>query len=381
MITLGIDRLEEYLDLFTNKKVGLITNPTGVNSDFVTTIDLLHKHTNLVALFSPEHGVRGDLQAGVRLDDYVDKDTGCTVYSLYGKNKQPTKEMMDQIDILVFDIQDVGARFYTFIYTMGYALKACGLYDTPMVVFDRPNPVNALTVEGNIIKDDRTSFVGGYSLPQRYGLTIGELARYINEEEKIHADLTVIPMDGYKRSMDYEDTHLHWVLPSPNIPTTKTPYYYLSTCLFEGTNISEGRGTTKPFQIIGSPFFQTKAVLEQLKAYSLPGIAFRPMTFTPTFSKHQGELCHGLELYITDKKSFQPVITGMILLKCIEEIHEDFAFNPPYIARLNPMIDLLTGDDFIRTNRLSIDEITTLIQKDSNDFLVKKRRYHLYEDE
>ena len=230
MITVGIERLQEYKQLFKGKRVGLITNPTGINREFTSTIDLLHQETNLVSLFSPEHGVRGDLQAGERLTDYVDEKTGCMVFSLYGATKKPTKEMMDTIDILAFDIQDVGARFYTFLYTMAYGLMACKEFDKPYVVFDRPNPVNGMDVEGNRLDLAFSSFVGNYELPQRYGLTIGELALYLNEELDIKADLHVVKMTDYKRTMTYKETEFPWVFPSPNIPTMDTPFYYLSTC-------------------------------------------------------------------------------------------------------------------------------------------------------
>lgn len=380
MIQVGIERLEEYLHLFDGKRVGLITNPTGVNRQFETTIDLLQKHTNLVALFSPEHGVRGDLQAGVSLGDYIDPDTGCMVYSLYGKHKQPTPEMMAEIDVLVFDIQDVGARFYTFLYTMAYALQACALSNTQCIVFDRPNPVGGTIVEGNIILESCTSFVGNHGLPQRYGLTVGELAQYFNEERGIHAPLEVVPMTGYKRSMSYHDTGLPWVMPSPNIPTMDTPLYYLSTCIFEGTNVSEGRGTTKPFQIIAAPYLDTAWLIEAVKEYDLPGVQFRPFYVSPTFSKHQGVLCAALELYITDETAFQPVYTGMVLCKLIEQHHPEFTYNKPYKEGLRQMIDLLNGDDFLRTGRLDIADIQHKLQQDRLIFTERKRRYHIYED-
>ena len=202
MVKLGIERIDEYLSLFEGKRVGLITNPTGVDHNLKSTIDILNEKTNLVALFSPEHGVRGDLQAGVRLDTYVDPDTGITVYSLYGKTRKPTTEMMDEIDVLCFDIQDVGARFYTYLYTMAYSMQACKEHDKPMVIFDRPNPVNARDVEGNILNVTYRSFVGYYPLPQRYGLTIGELATFFNEEFDIHASIHVIPMSNLNSNME-----------------------------------------------------------------------------------------------------------------------------------------------------------------------------------
>ena len=312
VIKCGIDVIDNYLDLFDGKRVGLITNPTGVNHSLLSTIDILNEKANLVALFSPEHGVRGDLQAGVQLDDYVDSKTGIKVYSLYGKNKKPSKEMMDQVDVLVFDIQGVGARFYTYIYTMAYAMMACAEEGKLMVVLDRPNPVNGIDVEGNILNLEYRSFVGYYPITQRHGLTIGELACLFNDEFDIHANLKVVKMEGYQRSMEYKDTGLHWILPSPNIPTPETTLYYLSTCIFEGTNMSEGRGTTKPFQIIGSPYLDVEKVLQELSKWKIKGVEYRQLYFTPIFSKHKGELCNGIELFITDKKEFLPVQFGYI---------------------------------------------------------------------
>ena len=379
MIQLPLDRIEEIKALVGDKRVGLITNPTGVNKDLVSTIDILHKETNLVALFSPEHGVRGDLQAGEKLDDYIDPDTGCMVYSLYGQHKKPSPEMMAAIDVLVFDIQDVGVRFYTYLYTMAYAMMACQEQGKPMIVLDRPNPIDANTVEGTILDTTYCSFVGYYPIPQRYGLTIGELALLFNTEFDIQCDLTVLPLQGYKRSMTYRDTGLPWVFHSPNIPTEDTPYYYLATCYFEGTNISEGRGTATPFKVFGSPFLDSIQLIQQLQTHQLPGVLFRPVYFTPTFSKHQGELCKGVELFITDKARFEPVKTGYTILTEIKK-HPAFHFLPPYKEGLNQMIDLLTGSNWIRTDAKSLPEMVDQIKQDSEAFAVLKRRYQIYGD-
>ena len=379
MIKLGIERLDDYLSLFEGKRVGLITNPTGVDHNLKSTIDILNEKTNLVALFSPEHGVRGDLQAGVRLDTYVDPVTNITVYSLYGQTRKPTKEMLDKIDVLCFDIQGVGARFYTYLYTMSYSMQACQEHGIPMVIFDRPNPVNAETVEGNILNIKYRSFVGYYPLPQRYGLTIGELAMFFNEEYDIHADIKIIPMNGYTRDMDYYDTGLDWVLPSPNIPTIDTTYLYLATCIFEGTTLSEGRGTALPFRIVGSPYLKSDFIINEIKKYNLKGVKFRTIYFTPTFSKHQGELCKGIELILTDKKTFEPVKTGYILLDLIKKNHEEFDYIPPFTKGGHPFMDLISGDDFVRLDSLTIEEILEKIELDSQTFKLQKRRYHIYD--
>lgn len=379
MVRLGIDLISKYKSIFSHKRVGLITNPTGLDSNFKTTIDILNDETNLVALFSPEHGVRGDLQAGVKAVDYIDEITGIKVYSLYGKIKKPSKEMMNKIDLLAFDIQDVGARYYTYLYTMAYALMACKENNKTMVIFDRPNPVNADTVEGNILNTTYRSFVGYYPIPQRYGLTIGELAFLFNEEFGINADLKVIRMENYQRQMDYSNTGLAFILPSPNIPTIETCYSYLATCLFEGTNLSEGRGTTKPFQIIGSPFLDVDWLLEELDNQNLEGIKFRKIYFTPTFSKHQNLLCKGVELIITDKNLFEPVITGFILLTLIKNHHNEFKFLSSFTKSEHLFIDLLVGNNFLREENYSIKEIKNIIKDDSDKFRHLKRGYHLYD--
>jgi len=378
MIKVGIERLDDYLHLFKNKKVGLITNPTGVDRFFKSTIDILNEKVNLVALYSPEHGVKGNLQAGVRLDDYVDEETGCTVYSLYGKNKKPTKEMVEGIDILCFDIQDVGARFYTFIYTLAYTMMSAAENNIEYVVFDRPNPVGGLVVEGNILDINYRSFIGYYPLVQRYGLTVGELAKLYNEEYKISCKLHIVKMENYERKMDFSDTGQPWVLPSPNIPTPLSTYAYLATCIFEGTNLSEGRGTTLPFSVIGAPWLDVDKLLIDLDKAKLNGVKFRKLYFTPMFSKHKDKLCKGIEMYITDKKTFKPVVTGYTMLCLIRESNNEFSFNVAYKAGMHPMIDLNTGGNFLRESKLNLKEIIKKIESDSLIFKSMKERYHLY---
>ncbi len=379
MIKLGIDRIDHYLHMFKGKRVGLITNPTGVNKDLVTTINIMNQKTDLVALFSPEHGVRGELQAGVKLDDFVDAQTGITVYSLYGKNKKPSKEMMEKIDVLAIDIQDVGARYYTFLYTMAYALEACKESGKEIIIFDRPNPVNAVEVEGNILNIEYRSFVGYYPIPQRYGLTVGELATLFNEEYKINANLTIIEMTGYKRSMDYLDTGIDWIMPSPNIPTPETTYQYLATCLFEGTNMSEGRGTSKPFSIIGSPYLKHDFIVNEIRKYHLPGVKFRSLYFTPMFSKHKDILCKGIELIVWDKHVFKPVKTGYILFDLIRRHHKEFDYIKPFTNNGRHFFDYLTGDSYLRENRYPIEAVLRRIEKESETFKQLKRRYQIYD--
>ena len=379
MVKLGIDRIDDYLYLFEGKRVGLITNPTGVNSSLKSTIDILKEKTHLVALFSPEHGIRGNIQAGEKLATYIDDKTGCTVYSLYGQTKRPTKEMLEQIDVLCIDIQDVGSRFYTYVYTMAYAMEACREYGKTFVVFDRPNPIGGYQVEGNILDLSFRSFIGYFPIPQRHGMTIGELAYLFNDAFGIGCDLTVIPMEGWSREMYWWDTGLLWVLPSPNMPTVNTAIVYNATCVFEGTNVSEGRGTTKPFEIIGAPWIDPEELADRMNAYHLPGVVFRPLYFTPTFSKYQGTMCGGVELMLTDPRAFQTVKTGWTLLYTIRMLYPDhFAFNPPYKEGMHPMIDLNVGNDFIRMNRYSLEELDAILERDAASFAELKAKYHLY---
>lgn len=371
--------LDDNLEFFKNKRVGLITNPTGTNSDFLSTVKIIKQHLNLTTLFSPEHGFRGDLQAGVRLDDYVDDETGCMVYSLYGKNKIPTAKMLKNIDVLCFDIQDVGARFYTYIYTMAYAMIAAKEHGKEFVVFDRPNPVGGVKLEGNILDMNFKSFVGNYPILQRHGLTVGELAMLFNDEYEINVDLKVIKMSGWKRNMLFKDTLLPWIAPSPNLPTPESTINYLCTCIFEGTNVSEGRGTTRPFSIVGAPWLDVELVLLELERMDFQGVKFRKLYFTPSFSKHQGELCAGIEIYVNDYELFEPVYTGYSILKIIEKSHTEFEFRAPFKEGHNPMINLLNGSDFLKNDSLSLDEIKTKFIKDKRAFSLVKERYHLYE--
>lgn len=379
MIKFGIERIDDFSHIFKDKKVGLITNPTGVDKNLKSSVDILNEKVNLVSLYSPEHGIRGDLQAGEKLDTYIDEITNLTVYSLYGETKKPTKEMLKGIDVLCFDIQDVGARFYTYIYTMAYAMMAAVENDITFVVFDRPNPLGGIKTEGNILDLEYRSFVGYYPILQRHGLTIAELAKLFNEEYKIGAKLVLIPMEGWKRYDEYKNTNLNWVLPSPNLPTTESIYAYLATCYFEGTNVSEGRGTTRPFNFFGAPWMKNREVIKELKKQEFEGVLFREVYFTPTFSKHKDELCKGIELVITDYNKFTPVILGMTILHIIEDLHDEFDYRGPYSKGGNPMINLLTGDNFIKERTLSIKEIKKKFKKDSEIFEETKRKYHIYE--
>lgn len=375
----GIDNIEYWEKLFEGKRVGLITNPTGANENLESTIDILREKVNLVRLFSPEHGVRGDIQAGVKVGNYTDDKTGIPVTTLYGKSKKPTAEMLEDIDILAIDIQDVGSRLYTYLYTMSYCMEGCAQHNKIFVVFDRPNPLGGEVVEGNLVQDGFTSFVGLHPIPYRYGLTIGETAKLFNEEFKIKCDLKIVPMAGWKRNMFYEETGLLWVTPSPNMPTVDTAFVYNSSCIFEGTNISEGRGTTKPFEFVGAPWLDAEHLAEEMNSLQLEGILFRPVYFTPTFSKHKDTLCKGVQLHITNRKIFSSVKTGLYLLENIKRLSGDrFEYLKAYTPTGSPMIDYNTGSDFIRTHDFSAEEVYQNWDKEAQEFKIRKEKYHIY---
>lgn len=375
----GIDNIDEYMDIFEGKRVGLITNNTGYNSEFKSTIDILSERTNLTALYSPEHGIRGDIQAGEMVESYIDLKTGIRVYSLYGKNKRPTKEILENVDILAFDIQDVGARFYTYLYTMSYAMESCSKFNKEFVVFDRPNPINGNDVEGNILNENYSSFVGRYPIPQRYGLTIGEVASLFNKEFSIGAKLKVIPLKNWNREMYYEDTGLNFIMPSPNMPTVDTAVVYPGTCIFEGTNISEGRGTTRPFEIIGAPWLDGFKIADMMNKLQLCGVKLRSIFFTPTFSKHSGKLCEGIQIHVTDRKIYKPVKTGIFLYEIIKgESKDKFDFITFKGKKLNYGIDYLAGDNSLRKASMNINKLYEKWQEDSFKFKELKKKYHLY---
>ena len=377
-IMLGIDKIDDYAIFFAGKRVGLITNQTGVNRKLVSTIDVLYEKTNLTALFCPEHGIRGAVNAGEQVGNVTDVKTGLPVFSLYGDTKKPTAEMLENIDVLCFDIQDVGARYYTYMYTMAYAMQACKENNKQFVVFDRPNPVGGNLVEGGTIQPGFESFIGMYPIPIRHGLTIGELAVLFNQEYGIGCDLVVIPMTGWKRDMYFEDTGLFWVMPSPNMPTIDTAVVYTATGLFGGTNVSEGVGTTRPFEFVGASWLDPFLLADKMNQFGLPGVTFRAMYFTPKYTSHQGEVCGGVQLHITDRHAFRSVRTGFALLYTIMDLGGDqFQFK----LRSNGLstIDLVTGDDAVKERRYTFEELMNLWDKEAATFKAMSKQYYLYE--
>lgn len=380
MLRNGIDCIQQHRQLFQGKRLGLITAPTGLNHNFESTIQLLHEQFNLVALYAPEHGVRGDKAAGEQVGHELDPLTGVPVYSLYRQDsKRLTEDMLEPIDMMVYDIQDVGVRYYTFIYTMLYALEDCARSGREFVVLDRANPLDGQTVEGNVLKPGYRSFVGDYPLAVRYGLTAGEVAVMANDQMKWNCRLTVVRCEGWNRSMSFPYTGRMWVHPSMGIPRYESALLYSGTCLFEGTNLSEGRGTTFPFEMIGAPYIQAEQLAAVMNAKRLPGVLFRPVYFNPTFSKHQGKLCQGVQLYITDAHAIRPVDVGVELLFAIKRLYPGFAFLPPLKEGSRPFIDLLGGDKVYRDDDVDVPALLEQFREESREFSRMKRDYHLYD--
>jgi uncharacterized protein YbbC (DUF1343 family) len=318
----GIDILRERnFDLLAGMRIGLITNQTGLAADGTPTIDLLFKSKicKLVALFSPEHGIRGTMDESVRSS--VDDGTGLPVYSLYGDSKRPTPEMLKDIDVLVFDIQDIGARFYTYITTMAYCMEAAAKANISFVVLDRPNPIGGIRIEGPMLDADKTSFIGYMPLPVRHGMTVGELARFFNVENRIGARLQVVPMKGWRRSYYFWDTGQVWVNPSPNMRTMPAALLYPGICLLERTSLSVGRGTDRPFEMIGAPWIEPQRFVSALQEARISGVQYIPAYFTPHADKHQGVRCGGASLLVTEADRLNSVLLGLTLASVLNKLY------------------------------------------------------------
>lgn len=331
----GLDvLLADSLHLVRGLRVGLITNHTGVSSasggvasEATSAIDLLHEHgeIELVALFGPEHGLRGDAEAGERVASGVDR-TGLPIHSLYGETRSPSPAVLDGIDALLFDIQDIGTRYYTYVWTMALAMRAAAEHGVRFIVLDRPNPIGGELVHGNVLDTAFATFVGLYPVPMRHGLTAGELAQYLNAEHGIGVALDVVPAAGWRRDMWYDDTGLPWIPPSPNMPSLESAAHYPGTCLFEGTNVSVGRGTDRAFQQIGTPWLDHEALAARMTALALPGVRIEPVTFTPREpgdQKFGGQAVRGVRLHVTDRASYDPAVTGIALLVEVRRLHGD----------------------------------------------------------
>ncbi|MHA6533638.1 exo-beta-N-acetylmuramidase NamZ family protein [Paenibacillus sp. BAC0078] len=385
-VSSGVDRIAAGLShpMLDGRRIGLVTNPTGITADFRSTVEICSKlaSSRLTALFACEHGIYGQHQAGVRFGDEQDTVLGIPVYSLYGEHKKPIPDMLDALDTLVFDVQDLGIRFYTYVSTLLYVMEACAENGKSLLVLDRPAPLGGIGCEGGFLQEGYESMVGAWSMPVRTGMTIGEFALMANDRKGLHCDLDVIPLAGWSREMEYTDTGLPWMLPSPNVPTLDTIRVYGGTCFFEGTNLSEGRGTTLPFEWIGAPWLDGARFAEAMQAHLLPGVYFHPMYATPTFSKHQGELCGGVRLFVTDPQKYEAVRTGLTLL------HEACALYPEHFQWLAPpeggtryFIDLLTGGEKVRRSIGTVEGLYEIVEewrRDSANWLTMRQPYLLY---
>jgi uncharacterized protein YbbC (DUF1343 family) len=387
---LGIDRLcTELKELMKDKRIGLLAHQASVDSSGRYTVDLFTNDSdvNLVALFGPEHGIASKAQDMEAVENVsVPHHTkNITVYSLYGssfKSLSPTEEMLSNIDLLVIDLQDVGSRYYTYIWTTILSLKACAKANKKVIVLDRPNPINGVDIEGELQHAGFESFVGLYPLPVRHGMTIGEIARFINEEYQIGCDLHVIEMEGWKREWFWRDTHLEWINPSPNMRSFNAALLYPGMCLLEGTNISEGRGTDTPFEIVGAPYIDSEELLRELEMMQLPGVRAAPTSFIPVRQKWMGNICQGVRWAITDERIFKPYMTGLAYLWVVNKLYKEKGFawrTEPYeFVSDKPAIDLLTGSSYFREN-IDHDFVSLIpLFKISNEFSEKRQEFLLY---
>lgn len=368
-------------------KLGLIAHPASVTDDLThSATALLNAGYDLRALFGPQHGARGEKQDNmVESAPYVDPVSGLPVHSLYGAVRKPTPEMLDGLDALLFDLQDVGVRVYTFVWTMALAMEACAEAGVRVVVLDRPNPVGGIVREGPVLRTGFESFVGLHPVPLRHGLTCGEIARWLNDQRGIGCELEVVACEGWQRSMTWEDTGLPWVMPSPNLPTTDSCAVYPGMVLLEGTNLSEGRGTTRPFELFGAPYLDAYALADRLRGELGPGVTIRPCHFEPTFQKHAGRMCGGGQLHVTDRRAFRPVDTAVAILAAAKALApDDFGWrSPPYEYEAEkPPIDILWGSDRLRNGidrGGSATEILTGTDAELEEFGRAVAPYRLYD--
>ena len=390
-VTTGLERLlAEPKKYIKGKHIGLVVNHTSVAEDGLPSFIHFHRHKDfqLVKLFAPEHGLYGVDQDMVDVDHGTEPATGVSIVSLYGKDHAsltPDSGLMKDIDTLVFDIQDIGSRYYTFIYTLANCMQTCKQAGVPVVVCDRPNPINGIQVEGNLVRKGWHSFVGQYSLPNRHGMTVGELAKWFNEGVGINCDLTVVPMQGWEREMWYDQTGLLWVSPSPNMPMVSTATVYPGMCLIEGTQLSEGRGTTLPFELCGAPGIDAHRLAEALNAENLPGVLFRPQYFKPGFQKSAGETCGGVQLHVTDRNDFKPLVTGIAVIRTVARLFPDvfkWRTEPYEFVSDRLAIDLLYGHPEFRetlmTGNATLKEIEESWQANLTHFMTIRKDYLLY---
>jgi uncharacterized protein YbbC (DUF1343 family) len=382
----GLERLLERPEPLRGLRVGLIVNPASITRDFVHASVALNgrRGVKLRALFGPEHGIAADAQDLIEVGHSRDRATGLPVFSLYGETRIPTSAMLAELDALVFDVQDVGSRYYTFVYTMLHAMQACARDGKRLLVLDRPNPLGGDVVDGNVLDPEYRSFVGMHPLAVRHGMTTGELALMFREELALDVDLRVVKMRGWRRPMHFEDTGLPWVMTSPNIPTVDTAFVYPGGCLIEGTNLSEGRGTTRPFELVGAPWLDAGALARDLEKERLPGVRFRAAAFTPTFQKHKDLMCHGVQLHITDRGRFPAFLSYLLVIHhARRQDPKRFAWrDPPYeYEHVKRPIDIISGTSRVRTaleQGVSPKQLAPGFRKDSAAFRRRRRKYLLY---
>ncbi|MDZ7310361.1 MAG: DUF1343 domain-containing protein [candidate division KSB1 bacterium] len=379
----GIEVLvARHLDLIQGKRVGLITNPTGVTSDLISTIDVLHglPQVRLVALFGPEHGVRGDAFAGEKVSHSVDRKTGIPIYSLYnGPMAPPTPEMLQNIDVLIYDIQDIGSRAYTYIYTLALAMQGAAKAGISVIVLDRPNPLGGNLIEGPVLDERFKSGIGLYPIPSIYGMTVGELAKFFNEEFGIHVKLTVMPMEGWRRDMIYSDTGLPWVLTSPHVPHSETAFHIAATgCIGELHTLCEGVGYTLPFEVVGQTWIDPDKLANELNQRNLPGVRFRPLYFRPYYFSHKDQQLAGVQIHLSNPRIFRPMLTQLHILATIRKLYpEQQIFNSERVRSF----DQAMGTDQVRLALLRGESPETIVagwEKELGKYRQKREKYLLY---
>jgi len=367
-----------------NHRAGLLTNPSGVDRHFQSSVDLLARHPDieLVALFGPEHGIRGEAQAGDHVSTGTDPATGLPVHSLYGETRVPDAGMLRDLDSFIIDIQDIGVRYATYLSSIDNVMTACAEHGVQVVILDRPNPLGGVTVAGGILNGAFRSFVGTHDIPVLHGLTMGEFARLLAHDRSL-PEPVIVPMQGWQRQMLYDETGLPWVFPSPNLPTLDSHLLYGATCLIEGTNLSEGRGTTRPFEMIGAPWLEPDAIVASLQAWDLPGFAYRPVYFTPMFSKNAGTRCGGVQIYVTDRQAASTIELGVRLLQSVIALgHDQFEWVQFTEGGARHFVDLLAGGDQLRTTLSTGNDPAPLLgqwQDDAATFNQRRQQFLLYD--
>jgi uncharacterized protein YbbC (DUF1343 family) len=386
--TLGIERLlGEQAALLKGARVGLVCNQASVDHNLRHVADLFNegKDFKLAALFGPQHGIRGDVQDNmVETAHAVDRETGLPVFSLYSETREPTEEMLKDVDVLVFDMQDVGCRIYTFIYTLANCMRAAKKYGKRVIACDRPNPINGISLEGNKLEPEFASFVGQFPIPTRHGMTVCELARMFNEHFGIGCELEVVPMEGWSRELWLDETDAPWVLPSPNMPTLDSATVFPGTVHVEGTQLSEGRGTTRPFELVGAPYIVAEEYAAKLSQLGLAGVYFRSCGFQPTFQKHAGRTCGGVQIHVTDRSVFDSVTVGVAMIKVAYDLYPDrFLWKEPpyeYVYDKNPF-DVISGTDRLRAlveRGSSMEEIKRFLSEGIEKFRQEREPFLLY---